>query len=119
MIRLIKQVFIALLKVTGSLSSAANVSNITTCITLNNQPYMTRPTLIDLNPDEYNQALRYYPFMVKLDRCNGSYNNLDEPSGRRCVANKTEDINLKVFNMITRINESKTLTKHVSCECKI
>ena len=30
---------------------------------------MTRPTLIDLNPDKYNQELRCYPFMVKLDRC--------------------------------------------------
>ena len=31
---------------------------------------MTRPTLIDLNPDENNQGLRYYPFMVNLDKCN-------------------------------------------------
>ena len=32
--------------------------------------------------------------------------------------NKTEDLNLSVFNMITGINESKTLTKRISCECK-
>ena len=30
---------------------------------------------------------------------------------------KTEDLNLRVFNMITWINESKTLTRHMSCEC--
>ena len=37
-----------------------------------------------------------------------------------CVPNETEDLNLHVFNMITGINESKTLTKHISCklECK-
>ena len=29
-----------------------------------------------------------------------------------------EDLNLSVFNMITGINESKTLTKYISCECK-
>ena len=57
--------------------------------------------------------------MVKLDRYNGSCNTLDEPSGKICVANKTENINLKVFKMITRINESKTLKKQVSCECKL
>ena len=34
------------------------------------------------------------------------------------VQNKTEDLNLSLFNMITGINESKTLTKHISCECK-
>ena len=31
---------------------------------------------------------------------------------------QTRDFNLSVFNMITGINESKTLTKHISCECK-
>ena len=32
--------------------------------------------------------------------------------------NKTEDLNLSIFNMITGINELKTLTEHISCECK-
>ena len=27
-------------------------------------------------------------------------------------------LNVSVFNMITVINESKRLTKHISCECK-
>ena len=45
---------------------------------------MTRPAPIDLNSDEYNQELRYYPFMVNLDRCNGSCNTLDDPSERNC-----------------------------------
>ena len=35
-----------------------------------------------------------------------------------CVPNKTEDLNLRMFNMITGVNESKMLTKHISCECK-
>ena len=40
------------------------------------------------------------------------------PINKLCVPNKTEDLNLSVFNMITGINESKTLTKDISCECK-
>ena len=32
--------------------------------------------------------------------------------------NKAEDLNLSAFNMIARKNESKTSTKHISCECK-
>ena len=35
-----------------------------------------------------------------------------------CVPNKTDNLNLSIFNMITGINEYKTLTKHTSCECK-
>ena len=31
---------------------------------------------------------------------------------------KTEDLNLNLLNVITEINESKTLTKHKSCKCK-
>ena len=32
--------------------------------------------------------------------------------------NKTEDLNLRMLNLIKGINESKTLTKHKSWECK-
>ena len=35
-----------------------------------------------------------------------------------CVSKKTENLILNVFNMITGLNESKTLTKVMSCECK-
>ena len=32
----------------------------------------TQPTLINLHPKEYTQGLRYYPFVVNLDRCFGN-----------------------------------------------
>ena len=35
--------------------------------------------------------------MVKLDLCSGSFNTLDDRSGRICVANKSKDINVNVF----------------------
>ena len=40
---------------------------------------------------------------------------LNDLSIKVCVPNKTKDLNLSVFNMITRINEWKALTKHISC----
>ena len=36
---------------------------------------------IDLNPDEHNQGLYQHPFMVSLDRYDGSCNTFDDPSG--------------------------------------
>ena len=39
-------------------------------------------------------------------------------SSYRSIPNKTENLKLRVFNVITRINESKTLTKHIPCEFK-
>ena len=43
-------------------------------------------------------------FVVKSDRCVGSYNTLNDLSNKVCFPNKTEDLNLSVFNMITGIN---------------
>ena len=37
---------------------------------------------------------------------------------RICIANKTEGINLNVFNVITIVNDSKILTKYTSCKRK-
>ena len=58
--------------------------------------------------------------MISLDTSNRRCNTLDDFSSTMCVPNKTEEINLNVFNKITitRIKESKTLPRHVSCECK-
>ena len=42
---------------------------------------------------------------------------LDHLSGGICVLNKTENVNLNVYIMITT-EESKTLTKHMLCDCK-
>ena len=67
--------------------------------------------LIDLNPVE----LKYFPFMVSLDKCNGSCNIL---SPKICIPKETKHINVKAFNMITNKNEAKAMTKHISCDCK-
>ena len=83
---------------------------------LSNQQYMTQPNLISLNPNEYSQEFHYYPFAVKLDRCAGSCDTLNDFSNKSCGPNKTEDLNLSTFNMITGINELKTLTNHIICK---
>ena len=75
----------------GLLASIVNASNHTKCIFLYNQQCITQPTLTNFHPNEYG--------------CN-----------RVCFPNETEDLDLNVFNMITNINESRTLTKHISCE---
>ena len=56
--------------------------------------------------------------MVKLDRCVGSCNTLNDLSNKVGVPSKTEDLNLTMFKMITGTNESKRLSRHVSWECK-
>ena len=105
MFSLIKQVFIVLLSFGESLA--------TKCVSFNDEPCMIRPTLIDVNPVE----LKYYAFMISLDKCTGSCNVL---LSKVCVPNEAKDINVKAFNMITNKNEVKAIKKHTSYDfnCK-
>ena len=91
-----------------------NASNHTKCVSLSNQKCKIQPIFTNLHPNEYSQEFHYYSFTVKSDKCVGSCNTVKDLSNKLCVPNKTEDLNLNVFNMITGINESKTLTKHIS-----
>ena len=75
---------------------------------------MTRPTLIDVNPIEFN----YCSFMISLDKCNLSCNFVDGLSMKVCAPSQIKDVNVKVFNVITRMYEAKALVKHISCNCK-
>ena len=46
-------------------------------------------------------------FRVKLDIYVGICNTLNDLSNKVCVSNKSVDLNIHVFNMITEKNESK------------
>ena len=94
------------------LTGLVNTSNYTKCILLSNQKCEIQPTLINLQPNEYKQELHCYSFAVKLDRCIGSCNTLNDLSNKVCIPNKTEDLNLS--KLITGINQSKILTKDIS-----
>ena len=95
----IKWLFIVLL------TNSVNASMHTKCVSLSNQKCEIQLILINLHPNEYCQEWHYYAFWVKLDRCVGSCNTLKDLFNKACVANKTEDLNIHVFNMITGINE--------------
>ena len=102
MFNLIKQVFIVLLSF---------ISLATKYLSLNDEPYIVRLTLLDLNPVEP----KYYLLMISSDKCTGSCNAL---LPKACVLKKTKDINVNAFNMITNKSEAKTMPKQISCDCK-
>ena len=71
-----------------------------------------------LHPNVYSQELHSYPFAVKLDKCAESCNTLNDLSNRVFVPNQAEDLNIHFLNMIAGKNESKILTKDISCKFK-
>ena len=91
--------------------SSSLVHDRTKCLFLNDEQCMGRPTPIDLNHVE----LKYYQFMISLNKCIGSCNVL---SPKICVQKETKYINVKPFNMITNKNKAKAMIEHISCHCK-
>ena len=125
MFGMIKKKFIALF------FCIVNSFNHTKCVSLSNQKCEIQLLFINLRPNEYSQEfhyypftfklykyVHYYPFTVKLDKCVGSCNTRNDLINKVYVPNRTQDSNLSVFNMITGINESKILTRHISCKWK-
>ena len=99
MFRLIKKMFM------GLLINRVNASNHAKCVSLSNHKCEIQPIFINLHPNECSQenftAIR---FTVKLNKWVGSCTTLNDLSDKVCVPNKTEDLNLNVFNMITGTN---------------
>ena len=63
----------------GLLISIVNAfTNHTKWLLLSNQNCMIQPTLFKLDSKEYSQEFHYYPFVLKLDRCVGSWNTLND-----------------------------------------
>ena len=86
---------------------------------LNNQQCMTKTSLFDLDPNEYSQGSCSYPFTFNVDRSNRSCDTLSDLSKWLCDQKKTtKDLNLRFFNIIRGISESKTLTKHILFKCE-
>ena len=61
----------------SSLVSAAPLS----CISLKNQEYKVRPKTANINS---NNPI-FYPFSIKISKCSGNCNNINNPYAKICV----------------------------------
>ena len=61
----------------------------------------------------FNLLLLIYTLINHTTIC-----TLYELSNKVCVSNKTEDLNIHIFNISTGKNEWNILTKDISCECR-
>ena len=84
------------------------------CISMNNQACKVRPEIINLNSDEPV----FYPFSIKTNKCGGSCSNISNSYAKICVPDVLKDLNVKVFNLMTRTNETKHIKWHETCKCK-
>ena len=73
------------------------------CISMKNQECKTRLQVINVNS---NNPI-FYPFSIKASKCRGKCNNINIPYAKICVPDVTKDLNVKVFSLMSRANETK------------
>ena len=83
------------------------------CISMNNQKCKARPKIIDLN----NNEPVFYPYSIKVNKCSGSCSNINDPYAKLCVPDIIKNINVKVFNLMSRINETRQIMWHETYKC--
>ena len=95
---------------------SCNVLNVNSleCVSMNNQKCKTRSEII--NVDTNDPML--YPYSIKINKCKGSCNTINDPYAKLCVPGTIENINVKVFNLMSRTNETRHIEWHKTCKCK-
>ena len=81
---------------------------------MNNQACKARPEIINVNS---NNPI-FYPFSIKASKCSGNCNSINDPYAKICVPNVIKNLNVKVFNLISRTNEARHIEWHETCRCQ-
>ena len=99
MLTFMKQIFVSTLIFFGSLSNVNSLK----CVSMKNHEYKVRTEIVNVNS---NKPL-FSPFSIKTSKCSGSCNNIKDPYAKLCVPNVVKNLNTKVFNLISRTNETR------------
>ena len=86
-----------------------NLSNVNSleCFLMNNQKCKIRSEIFNVSNNEY----LFYPYFILCNRIN-------DPYAKLCVANNIKNMNVKVFNLVSRTNETRHIKRHKTCICK-
>ena len=73
------------------------------CVSMSNQNCKIRSEIVNVNS---NEPL-FYPYSIRINKCKGSCNNINNPYAKLCVFDVVKNINVKVFNLMSRTNETR------------
>ena len=60
----------------------------------------------------------FYLYSVKINKCSSSCNNINDPHAKVCIFDIVKNINIRVFNLIYRTNETRYITLYETFQCK-
>ena len=90
---------------------SSSITGALNCISTNNQECKVRPKIADINSNN----LMFYPLSVKINKCSGNCNNINNPYAKICVPDTVKDLNVRVFNLMSR-NETRHMEWHKTCK---
>ena len=111
MFRFMKQIFVSAIMFFGYNLSRVNSLE---CISISNQECKVRPEIANINSNEPI----FYTFSIRTSKCSGSCNNINDPNAKTCVPDVVKNLNIKVFNLLSRTNETRHMEWHETCKCK-
>ena len=88
----VKKVFFIRLTILSSFTNTISLSR----ISMINQECKARPQIVNVNS---NNPI-FYPFSIKISKCSGNCNNINDPYSKICVPDIVKNLNIKVFNLM-------------------
>ena len=73
-----------------------------------------RPEIINIDS---NEPL-FYPYNIKVNKCSGICNNINDPYSKLCVRDVAKNMNVKLFNLMSRTKETRHIKWHETCKYK-
>ena len=95
--RFVKKVFFL------GLTILSNFNNALDCISMKNRECIVRPEIINIGS---NNPM-FYSFSIKVNKCSGNCNDINDLYARICVADLIKGLNVKVFDLMTRTIETR------------
>ena len=91
-----------------------NVVNSLKCFSVSNQQFKVRPVIMNINSD----GPSFYRYSILANKCCGSCNNINDSYVKLSVPDVVKNMNIKVFNLMLRTNETRHISWHETCVCK-
>ena len=84
------------------------------CVSVNNKECKITSEIINVNTNEP----MFCSYSIKINKCKGSCNTVNDPYAKLFVPDTIKTINVKVFNLIPKANETRHIEWHKTCKCK-
>ena len=109
MFRFVKKIFVSAMMFFGcNVSGVNSLSAVPKCVSRNNRQCKIRPEIISANS---NEPL-IYPYSIKVNKCSSSCNNINDPYSKLCVLDVVKNMNIKLFNLMSRTKETRNIKWH-------